>query len=356
MSGRRTSSRLRVLRSSLLKSPQKSSEKTPAKPTPYSRPGRKCASKDPEGKTKSKPIETNEQKTSKSTSKGNDKQSRQALPDVPPIQPTTVPERSQLIEIIENTPGCRCGSLLIMDILVMTLEGATAILTSDRDNESVNALYREGGEERTSTLPTSQCLTNFTIIEDNLVAAGVWCQFKIVFFKVFPDLDLQRTIDTKMRYSSIAFLSPGTLVGGHVMGSGGVDVLDMSGNILRTFDGRHYSGPYSVCTYNGNCIVGDAKNLAIMCFNDRGDLLFTFKPRANKKFVGFLTVTSHGGYIYASDREGQRVVQLTSDGKYVRDVLTREDGIKEPQGICITDDNLLYVSVLNSYIRVYRIG
>ncbi|XP_067665355.1 E3 ubiquitin-protein ligase TRIM56-like isoform X2 [Haliotis asinina] len=352
MSGRRTSSRLRVLRSSLLKSPQKSSEKTPAKPTPYSRPGRKCASKDPEGKTKSKPIETNEQKTSKSTSKGNDKQSRQALPDVPPIQPTTVPERSQLIEIIENTPGCRCGSLLIMDILVMTLEGATAILTSDRDNESVNALYREGGEERTSTLPTSQCLTNFTIIEDNLVAAGVWSHFKIIVFKVFPDLDLQRTIDTNTRYSCIAFLSPGTLVGSHVGRRGGVDVFDMSGNILRKFDSSHFGDPYSVCTYNGNCIVGDEKNHAIMCFSEMGNMLF----KTEKIFQGLLSVKAHRGYIYASDREGQRVVQLTADGKFVRDVLTREDGIEEPQGICITDDNLLYVSVINSYIRVYRIG
>ncbi|XP_067667845.1 E3 ubiquitin-protein ligase TRIM56-like [Haliotis asinina] len=244
----------------------------------------------------------------------------------------------------------------MLDILVMTLEGSTVILTSDTKNKSVYALYRERGEERTSTLPMKEFATNFTEIEENLVAAGVWCQFKIVFFKVFPDLDLQRTIDTKMRYSSIAFLSPGTLVGGHVMGSGGVDVLDMSGNILRTFDKRHYNEPYSVCTYNGNCIVGDAKNLAIMCFNDMGNLLFKFKPRADKKFKGLLTVTYHRGYIYASDREGHRVIQLTADGKYVRDVLTREDGIEEPQGICVTDDNLLYVSVLNSYIRVYRIG
>ncbi|XP_046578616.1 uncharacterized protein LOC124286302 [Haliotis rubra] len=244
----------------------------------------------------------------------------------------------------------------MLDILVMTLEGATAILTSDRDNKSVNALYREGGEERTSILPTSQCLTNFTIIEDNLVAAGVWCHFKIVFFKVFPDLDLQRTIDTKMRYSSIAFLSPGTLVGSHVLGNCGVDVIDMSGNILRTFDRSHLSEPYSVCTYNGNCIVGDVKNHAIMCFNDMGNMLFKFKPRVDKKFIGLLTVRAHGGFIYASDREGHRVVQLTVDGKFVRDVLTRDDGIVKPQGICITDENLLYVSVYNSYIRVYRIG
>ncbi|XP_046578602.1 E3 ubiquitin-protein ligase TRIM56-like [Haliotis rubra] len=355
MSGRRTSSRLKALTRSSLKSLEKSTKKFPAKPTPYSRPRRKCASKDPKKKANTKPADTKHQKTSNSN-KGKGKPSIKTSPDVPPIQPIIVPGRSELVEIIENTPGCQSGSELMLDVLVMTLEGATVMLTSDKENKSVNALYREGGEERTSILPTSQFLTNFTIIEDNLVAAGVWYQYQIIFFKVFPDLDLQRTIDTKTRYSSIAFLSPGTLVGSHVLGNCGVDVIDMSGNILRTFDRSHFSRPYSVCTYNGNCIVGDMTNHAIMCFNDMGNMLFNFKPGAEKKFVGLLTVRAHKGYIYASDREGHRVVQLTADGKFVRDVLTREDGIEEPQGICITDDNLLYVSVINSYIRVYRIG
>ncbi|XP_067665358.1 uncharacterized protein [Haliotis asinina] len=350
MSGRRTSSRLKALRGSSLKSP----EKTSTKPTPYSRQGRKCISKDPDGKANKKPTGTKHQKSTNST-KGNGTQSSQTLP-VPPIHPTTVPERSELVEIIENTPGCRSGSKLILDILVMTFQGGTAILTSDRDHKSVNALYREAGEERTSRLRTSQCPTNFTVIEENLVAAGVWSQSKIVFFKVFPDLDLQRTVDTQMQYNSIAFLSPETLIGSHVIGNGGVHVLDMSGNFLRTlqFNSSYLSEPYSICTYDGNCIVGDLKNHAITCFNQTGNILFTFQP-VDKKFKGLLTVKAHRGYIYASDREGHRVVQLTAHGKFVRDVLTKEDGIKEPQGICITDDNLLYVSVFKSYIRVYRI-
>ncbi|XP_067665359.1 E3 ubiquitin-protein ligase TRIM56-like isoform X2 [Haliotis asinina] len=354
MSGRGTSSRLKALTRSSLKSKEKFAERSPAKPTPYSRPRRQFSSKDPKGKASKKPTDTKDQKTSNS-SEGKGKPFVKAVPDGPPIQPIIPPGRSELIEIIENTPGCRSGSELMLGILVMKLEGATAILTSDKVNKSVNALYRESGEERTSTLSTSASLTNFTIIEDNLVAAGVWYQDQIIFFKVFPDLDLQRTIDTKTRYSSIAFMSPCTLVGSRVRGNCGVDVLDMSGNILRKFDSSHFSNPYSVCTYNGKCIVGDMTNHAIMCFNDMGNLLFKFKPRADRKFVGFLTVTSHGGYIYASDREGHRVVQLTSDGEFVRDVLTKEDGIEEPQGICVTDDNLLYVSVINSYIRVYRI-
>ncbi|XP_071100136.1 uncharacterized protein [Haliotis cracherodii] len=352
MSGRRTSSRLKIM----TRSSSKSSEKSPPKPTPYSRNGRKCASKDPNGQVHNRPADAEHpndtSKTSNST-KGNP--SSKKSPAGPPNQPNIAPGRCELVEVIGNTQGCRSGSLVTMDVLVITHEDATVILTTDRDSSSVNALFRDGSEERTSSLPLSHCLTNFTVIEDNLVAAGVWCLAKMIVFKVFPDLDLQRTIETRTRYSCIAFLSPGTLVGSYV-NKGGVDIFDMSGNVLRKFDVIHIDEPYSVCTYNGNCIVGDTKKRAIMSFNDMGNMQFKYKPRGEKKFVGLLTVMAHGGYIYAADRKGNRVVQLTVAGKFVRDVLTVEDGIEEPQGICITDDNLLYVSVIYSYIKVFRIG
>ncbi|ESO03259.1 hypothetical protein HELRODRAFT_191975 [Helobdella robusta] len=109
-----------------------------------------------------------------------------------------------------------------------------------------------------------------------------------------------------------------------------------------------FKEPFYVASgQNNEIIVSDSKNHCVKIFDSGGQFVAKIGSEGSKdgEFKSPRGVcTSVEGYIIVADQENNRVTMLTREGSFVKHLLTSADGIKSPQGVCLTRKKKLAVT------------
>ncbi|XP_046571624.1 uncharacterized protein LOC124279791 [Haliotis rubra] len=164
---------------------------------------------------------------------------------------------------------------------------------------------------------------------------------QILTIEVTYDLVLLSTITTRTGYYSLAVLNPSSLAAGAWKC---VDILDMSGHVLRSIttqnDASLFSDPWYMCVNNkGNLLVSDCWKKSVTCLTSEGDVVWRYAPAGNRALTNpcGITATSTGD-ILLLDRGN--VIQLTESGEFVREYRAMVD---YPQGLYVESHDSMYL-------------
>ncbi|XP_048253329.1 tripartite motif-containing protein 2-like isoform X2 [Haliotis rufescens] len=246
------------------------------------------------------------------------------------------------------------------DVTVMVVNDTDKVVVTACSNSCVKSFYTRNNETRHSKLRLDGQPLSLTKLTHNQVAVTVWNIKQIVTVEANPDLVLLSTVTTSKQYWGITSLTPSTLAAGS-RSPPCVDILDMTGNVLRSISPLHNGNnilrcPNFLCTTRtGNILVSDSGTKCVVCLTPEGDVVFTYSPTGDTalKYPQGITSTSTGD-ILVTDFSLHSVIHLTESGQFVRNILTQQDGIKHPEGVCVDGHNHVYVCLsLEGVIKVF---
>ena len=124
-----------------------------------------------------------------------------------------------------------------------------------------------------------------------------------------------------------------------------VSIFESENKVIKRFGTRgkgnlQFNNPlYVAIGPNSDIYVSDSDNHCIKVFNDEGQFQFKFgsEGTGDGQFKYPRGVTYHpDGYVIVADRNNNRVTMFSSTGRFIRHVLTREYGIKDPYAVVVT--------------------
>ncbi|XP_046325807.2 uncharacterized protein LOC124110440 [Haliotis rufescens] len=244
-----------------------------------------------------------------------------------------------------------------LDVAVFVVDNTDTIVVTDCDNKCVKSFYKRNKKSCQSKLGVQSAPRCIAKLNNNKMAVTLHGTKEIIIVEVKPELVLQSSISTRKGYYGLTSLTPTTLAAG----SGDppcVDILDMTGNVLRTLDpvtdGESLaSAPWFLSTTRqGNILVsylGYAHR--VLCLTPHGDVVFRYHPTQQWPFFAGITETNTG-HILVIDYNAQCVIQLSASGTFVREVLTSRDGITSPYGLYLSESQHLYV-IDDDCVKIY---
>ncbi|XP_046327219.2 tripartite motif-containing protein 2-like [Haliotis rufescens] len=244
---------------------------------------------------------------------------------------------------------------LVRDVTVLTVDGIKVMVVADYKNKRLKTYYTSNFKSFHNQLLLSSEPWQVAKLSESQIAVSVPDSKEIVIVNVTPDPVLLSTIKTSKQYYALASLSPSQLAAGTWGQSHSVDILDMTGRILRSINTGVIGNPDFIhVTRNNNLIVSEEAVKSLVCVTSEGDAVFTYKPRGVRALTNprGITTTSTGDILLADSRF-HKVIQLTESGQFVRVVLTQQDGLEYPGGVCLDADGLLYVTS-RRYVEVFK--
>ncbi|XP_046566275.1 uncharacterized protein LOC124274944 [Haliotis rubra] len=258
--------------------------------------------------------------------------------------------------MLHNTINATVGDTeeaSLLDITVVVVNGVDTVVFTDGNNKSVKSFYTSNDKVCHSKLRLRARPSGITRLKHNQVAVTVPVSRQIVTVEVNPDLVLLSTITTSKKYFGITSLTPSTVAAGSDSPPC-IDILDMTGHVMRSIsplcNGNNIlQRPSFLCTMSkGNILVSDCLSTCVICLTPWGDVVFTYSPTgatALEHPVG-ITATSTGDILVVDYFLG-RVIHLTESGKFVRNILTSQDGIEDSTGLCLDRCGNMYVCMSN---------
>ncbi|XP_046352465.2 uncharacterized protein LOC124132556 isoform X1 [Haliotis rufescens] len=253
-----------------------------------------------------------------------------------------------------NTINCtsldeKAHAILAQDVTVLDIDGMDVVVVTDSRNHQLISFYTGNNGPCFSVLPLEHYPHGITHLKENRVIIALPKIAQLVIVEVTPELTLLSTIPCG-RYYSVAVLSPTTLVaGGGQHGTGYcVDIIDMDGNVMRSISNSliHYSA-YLFVDNNGNIVVSDGKANSVFCMTPEGDLVWKHDHSRCMPSIVYpdgIIQTSTGDILVSGWLNSVRkVVLLTDTGEFVRDVLTPDQGVHNPSGLCLDKRGHLFV-------------
>ncbi|XP_048239009.1 RING finger protein 207-like isoform X2 [Haliotis rufescens] len=243
----------------------------------------------------------------------------------------------------------------VRDVTVLTVDGIKVVVVADYNNKRLKTYYTSNFKCFHNQLLLSSEPWQIAKLSESQIAVSVRDSQEIVTVNVTPGPVLLSTIKTRKKYWALACLSPSQLAAGTWGQSHSVDILDMAGRILRSINTGVIGTPdYIHVTRNNNLLVSEAAVKSLVCVTSEGDAVFTYTPTGVRALTcpRGVTTTSTGDILLV-DKYSRKVIQLTESGQFVRDVLTQQDGLKCPRGVCLDADGLLYVTS-DRYVKVFK--
>ncbi|XP_046554924.1 E3 ubiquitin/ISG15 ligase TRIM25-like [Haliotis rubra] len=234
------------------------------------------------------------------------------------------------------------------DVTVLVVNDTDTVVVTDWYNHSMKSFYVKNNQTQHSKLRLSGDPWSVTKLTHDQVAVTVPDTQQIVTVKVKPDLELLTTMRTSKQYWGITSLTPSTLAAGSHSALC-VDILDMTGNVLRSISSRHKGNnilqyPNFLSTRTGNILVSDWGTKRVVCLTPEGDVVFSYSPTGDTALECPRGITSTDtGDILVTDYRQHRVIHLTESGQFVRNILTEEGGITCPVGVCVDPSGYMYV-------------
>ncbi|XP_048239466.1 uncharacterized protein LOC125372842 [Haliotis rufescens] len=239
----------------------------------------------------------------------------------------------------------------LCDVTVLTVDGINVTVVADYNNNSLKTYYTSKPNPHVNQLLLSNLPCQIAKLSESQVAVSVPWSKQIVTVNVTPEPVLLSTIKTSKEYYALAYLSPSQLVAGTSGQSHSVDILDMTGKILKSINTGVVRNPdYIHVTSNNNLIVSERGVSYLVSVTSEGEAVFTYTPTVDRTLTRLwgITTTSTGDILLVS----YKVIQLTESGQFVRDVLTQQDDLVYPRGICLDGDEFLYVTC-DHYVKVF---
>ncbi|XP_046550667.1 protein wech-like [Haliotis rubra] len=239
------------------------------------------------------------------------------------------------------------------DVTMLEVNGADAVVVTDSNNNSVKSFYTRNSQPGHSKLSLEGGPYGITRLKHNQVAVTVPDTSQIVTVEVSPDLVLFSTITTSKQYWGITSLTASTLAASSESPPC-VDFLDMSGHVLKSVCPGHNGGdilkyPSFLCTTRtGSILVSDGGTKCVVCLTPEGDVVFNYRPTGDSalKVPRGITSTSTGD-ILVTDYSQHRVIYLTESGQFIRNILTSQDGVYCPLGLCVGGRGRMYLCALD---------
>ncbi|XP_071082658.1 tripartite motif-containing protein 3-like [Haliotis cracherodii] len=244
---------------------------------------------------------------------------------------------------------------LVRDVTVLTVDGIKVMVFADYKNKRLKTYYTSNFKSFHNQLLLSYGPWQIAKLSESQIAVSVPGRQEIVTVNVTPGPVLLSTIKTSKQYYALASLSPSQLAAGTGGQSHSVDILDMTGRILRSINTGLVEEPDNIhVTRKNNLIVSEGGVKSLMCVTSEGDAVFTYTPTGVRALTCPLGITTTStGDILLVDYDSHKVIQLTQSGQFVRDVLTQQDGLEYPRGVCLDGDGLLYVTSAR-YVKVFK--
>ncbi|XP_078311183.1 uncharacterized protein LOC111136143 [Crassostrea virginica] len=127
-------------------------------------------------------------------------------------------------------------------------------------------------------------------------------------------------------------------------------------NIQRDKKGQElYSDPHYITeNFNGDICTSDYNKRAVVVANKSGQHRFSYKGQGSE-FLPWGICTDVLGHILVCDKDNKSVHLLDQDGGFLSIILSALQGIKDPRGVCVDDENNLYVGQFDTNtVTVYK--
>ncbi|XP_048239047.1 uncharacterized protein LOC124111526 [Haliotis rufescens] len=243
----------------------------------------------------------------------------------------------------------------LWDVTVLTVDDIKVVVVAHYNNNRLLTYYTSNLKSFDNQLLLSNRPWQIAKLSESQIVVSVPHSQEIVTVNVTPDPVLLSTIKTRKKYCALATLSLSQLAAGTFEQSHSVDILDMTGRRLRSINTGVVGTPeYIHVTRNNNLLVSETAVNSLVCVTSEGGAVFTSTPtgvRALSYPWGITTAST--GDILLVDKYSHKVIQLTELGQFVRDVLTQQDGLEYPEGVCLDADGLLYVTSAR-YVKVFK--
>ncbi|XP_067673011.1 tripartite motif-containing protein 2-like [Haliotis asinina] len=220
---------------------------------------------------------------------------------------------------------------LFSSVTVLSVDGIQTCVVTDSSNNCLKSLYTRDNHPCHSKLLLDNSPHGITQLKQKQVMVTVPESHEIIKIAVNPDLVHLSTIPTSNEYYSLAVLNVSTLVacGMDCVGYGTVDILDMSGDVLRSIteydDTSLFAYPWHMCINNkGNILVSDWESASVTCLTPEGGIVWRYAPEGDcaLRCANGITVISTGDILLV---DAHKVIQLTESGEFVRELLTLEE-------------------------------
>ncbi|XP_067673002.1 E3 ubiquitin-protein ligase TRIM71-like [Haliotis asinina] len=218
----------------------------------------------------------------------------------------------------------------IRSITVLSVDGIQTCVVTDSSNNCLKSFYNGDNYSCHSKLFLDNSPLGMTQLNEKQLMVTVPQSRESITVEVNPDLVQLSTILTSNEYYSLAVLNNSTLAAGGTDydGYGIVDILDMSGDVLRSitkYDVSLFAYPWHMCVNNkGNILVSDWERESVTCLTPGGDVVWRYLPGGDcaLRCPTGITVTSTGDILLV---DKHKVIQLTESGEFVRELLTLEE-------------------------------
>ncbi|XP_041374274.1 uncharacterized protein LOC121387318 [Gigantopelta aegis] len=175
---------------------------------------------------------------------------------------------------------------------------------------------------------------------------------QILYLDIQDDIRLTNTLNIGKPYEYISVLPSNHLAVSVWNGDGvSVDILDEGGRVIQSLPHDLIPSP-SCLTVKGDSLVVVSENNSLKCVTSSG--LVTWQSRDSAKLRHLRGVACDmEEFVYVCDVQTNCIVQLSSDGEVIRDVITRQDGLSRPWFVCC-DQDTLYVTQEDGHVKIFR--
>nr|XP_022345839.1 LOW QUALITY PROTEIN: tripartite motif-containing protein 55-like [Crassostrea virginica] len=177
-------------------------------------------------------------------------------------------------------------------------------------------------------------------------------QDKNVIYRITPDKKITefiKTGDWKPRSVHSSHINGDILVGMYKLTEAKVTRYTKAGkeiqNIQRDNKGQKlYRLPYYITeNINGDICTSDYNKRAVVVVNKSGQHRFSYTGQGQSQFQPYGICTDVLSHILVCEIISESVHLLDQDGEFLSVILSPQQGIKSPIGVCVDDENNLYV-------------
>ena len=224
----------------------------------------------------------------------------------------------------------------------IAIVGDHIIVADARNNKIRKCFYQQSTsifQQLTVDCPVSVC----PVRDGTDVLVTLPDSSQLVRLETDNTLALKEEIDTQKPYEGVCTLPDSNLVVSCcVLGKQCIEIIDMGGRILKTFDKDRHGQPlfswprFISTTISGNIIVSDRDQRSVLCIDREGTTIWTFVASASP-----WGISGHeSGNIYLCLDSG--IVQILSeDGRLIQNkFITKRDGVNIPYAVHAKDSNV----------------
>ncbi|XP_041373158.1 uncharacterized protein LOC121386345 [Gigantopelta aegis] len=237
----------------------------------------------------------------------------------------------------------------LLSILVLVGQYSNKIIVTDWDNKCVKSFSSQHKTVQSPYMTSSRpCYLAKT--RDHQVLVTLPEERKLLYLNVQDDIRLTKTETTNEPYYYITVLPDDNMA---MIGTlpGRVDILNQRCDVIRSIPNKVIANPWCLTVKGDSLVVVSHTTNIVTCASSSGQVIWVSPDSARfHRLNGVACDTDE--FVYVCDNGRDAIVQMSRDGKIIRDVITQKDGLKQPVSLCFAEDKL-YVTQENGEIRIF---